>query len=246
MDALYAAVDYSPFIAAIDDRLTSGPVSPGRVAPTRAMNTGRPEQRSRAMVFEVIREQAPAVTADREPQATPTASATLPARAARRALPDGVLAQLLRSAVALQAEGLLRTVGALSGAWGGVLDRAEWVERDARDLSALTAAAVAAGARLPAGVDSGAGDPDHPSSVVEGLLAGNEALVRVLRELDDAAGPTEVEDADADLTIDDSWRGVVRGILGRREEEMVLLRAVGAHGRLPMDEGYVHGVPPRC
>ena len=152
-----------------------------------------------------------------------------------RSLPDGVVAQLLRSAVALQAEGLLRAAGALSGVWGGVLDRTEWIERDARDLAALAAAATQAKAPLPAGVDSGAGDPEHPSSVVEGLLAGHEALVVVLRQLATAGGDEQ----------DRPWLSLVDAILSRREEEMVLLRAVGAAGRLPAEEEYVRGVPPR-
>jgi hypothetical protein len=151
-----------------------------------------------------------------------------------RRLPAGVIRQLLRSAVALQAESVLRTAGALSGAWGGVLDRTEWIERDARDLGALATAAVAAGVSLPAGVDAGAGEPGHPSSVVEGLLAGHEALTRVLREL---------TEADRDHA---AWRQVVDSILTRREEEMVLLRAVGAAGELPGEENYMHGRPPRA
>jgi len=166
----------------------------------------------------------------------PAAAAAAPVLpAARRPLPTGVLQQLLRSAVALQAEGVLRTAGALAGAWGGVLDRTAWIERDARDLSLLAAAAVAANAPLPAGVDSGAGDPDHPGSVVESLLAGHEALVRVLRQLADAPGDDEVH----------AWRAAVRGILSRREEEILLLRAVGACGRVPADERYMRGRPPR-
>jgi hypothetical protein len=213
-----------------------------------------------------------------------------------RTMPPAVLAQLLRSAVALQAEGLLRTAGALSGVWGNVLDRSAWIERDARDLSALTTAAVAAGASLPAGLDSGAGDPDHPSSVVEGLLASHEALVRVLREIAGPARPevisTESFTADpitadpitadpftadpftadpftadpitadpitADSVVSDSimtevksgavepepelWRRLVRGVLDRREEEILLLRAVGAAGRLPPEYAYRRGCP---
>ncbi|HEY6793606.1 MAG TPA: hypothetical protein VI248_02870, partial [Kineosporiaceae bacterium] len=142
---------------------------------------------------------------------------------------------LLRSAVSLQAEGVLRTAGALAGAWGGVLDRTEWIERDARDLSMLAAAAVAAQVPLPAGVDTGAADPGHPGSVVESLLAGHEALVRVLRQLADAPGDDS-----------ETWRSAVRGILSRREEEILLLRAVGASGRLPVDEQYIRGRPPRA
>ncbi len=158
---------------------------------------------------------------------------------ARRPVPRGVICQLLRSAVSLQAEGVLRTAGALAGAWGGVLDRTEWIERDARDLSVLAAAAVAADVPLPAGVDTGAADPAHPGSVVESLLVGHEALVRVLRQLDDAP----VDSAPGDRS--QVWRGVVRGILSRREEEILLLRAVGACGDLPPDERYLRGRPPR-
>jgi hypothetical protein len=168
----------------------------------------------------------------------------------RRAVSAGVLGQLLRSAVALQAEGLLRTAGALSGAWGGVLDRTEWIERDARDLGALAAAATAAGARLPAGVDTGAGDPDHPISVVESMLAGHEALVTVLRQLTgsgraphDAGAPCST---DADSQPAEQWRRVALGILRRREQEIVLLRAIGATGDLPAEPVYLRGVPPRA
>jgi hypothetical protein len=166
--------------------------------------------------------------------ATATANGAAPVPSPRR-LPVGVVMQLLRSAVALQAESVLRTAGALSGAWGGMLDRTEWIERDARDLGALAAAAASAGVHMPAGVDAGAGEPGHPSTVVEGLLAGHEALAQVLRQLTQASG---VETA--------PWRPVVDNVLHRREEEMVLLRAVGAAGQLPADEVYVHGTPPRA
>lgn len=169
--------------------------------------------------------------APRQSPSTPT----VPTPAAR-ALPRGVVAQLLRSAVALQAEGVLRTAGALAGDWGSVLDRREWIERDARDLSLLAAAAVAADVPLPAGVDTGAADPDHPRSVVESLLVGHEALVRVLRQLADVAGVAEGAHF---------WRDTVRSILSRREEEMALLRSVGACGDLPADERYKRGRPPR-
>jgi hypothetical protein len=157
----------------------------------------------------------------------------------RRPLSPGVVRQLLRSAVALQAEGVLRTAGALAGAWGGVLDRTEWIQRDARGLGMLAAAAVDAQVPLPAGVDTGAGDPDRPGSVVESLLAGHEALVGVLRQLADAT-------AEGEPAEPPSWRGAVRGILSRREEEILLLRAVGAVGDVPADERYVHGRPPRA
>jgi hypothetical protein len=152
-----------------------------------------------------------------------------------RSLPDGVIQQLLRSAVALQAEGLLRTAGALAGAWGGVLGRTERIERDARDLVALATAASAAKVPLPAGVDAGAGDPEHPGSVVEGLLAAQEALVTVLRQLALAGGDENSR----------PWLALINAILSHREEEMIFLRAVGAAGRLPSEEVYVRGNPPR-
>ena len=177
---------------------------------------------------------APTTVPPARPVPVPIPPSAVPAPV-RRVVPAGVVRQLLRSAVSLQAEGVLRTAGALAGAWGGVLDRTAWIERDARDLSLLAAAAVAANAPLPAGVDSGAGDPDHPGSVVESLLAGHEALVRVLRQLADAPGDDEVH----------AWRAAVRGILSRREEEILLLRAVGACGRVPADERYMRGRPPR-
>ena len=220
------------------------------------------------MVFEVLSEKAPA-TARPEPRieqhddgvACSATSAGHVARHPAPPMPPAVLAQLLRSAVALQAEGLLRTAGALSGIWGGVLDRNAWIERDARDLTALTSAAVAAGAALPAGLDSGAGDPDHPSSVVEGLLASHQALVRVLREIagpdrpdaftdeasPGAAFPGETVTADAitgartTAADPEPWRRLVRGVLERREEEIVLLRAVGAAGQLPAEHAYRRG-----
>src|SRR4051794_13018747 len=220
------------------------------------------------MVFEVINKHARPVTAAHESPAGSGARVDRPAErpderiaVAERPMPAGVLCQLLRSAVALQAESLLRTAGALAGAWGGVLDRTEGIERDARDLSALAPAAVSAGARLPAGVDSGAGDPKRPSSVVEGLLAGHEALVSVLRQIAGAnpaptgaevnagAGATAGADpAGTDQAGDvaaDSWHRVVTGILDRREQEMVLLRAIGAQGDLPSEEHYIRGALPK-
>jgi len=220
------------------------------------------------MVFEVISAMAPAVGGDPFPQVAPQLSAEPeppPAgvavldRPGVRPLPPGVLAQLLRSAVALQAEGL-RTAGALSGVWGTVLDRTAWIERDARDLSALTSAAVAVGARLPAGLDAGAGDPNHPSSVVEGLLAGHQALVDVLRQIADSAGSSGAgDDASSGAAAGspdggdnggtdggaEPWQAVVRAVLDRREEEILLLRAVGAVGQLPAEESYLRGRPPR-
>jgi hypothetical protein len=193
------------------------------------------------MVYEVLgATESPQVVSGGEVAASPAVGraaspAVRPVGTPMRSLPDGVVSQLLRSAVALQAEGLLRTAGALSGIWGGVLDRTEWIERDARDLAALAAAASEAKVPLPAGVDAGAGDPDHPSSVVEGMLAGHEALVTVLRQLVTVGGDEQTR----------PWLALINAILSRREEEMALLRAVGAAGRLPQDESYVHGVPPR-
>lgn len=187
------------------------------------------------MVFEVMgTEQAPRLV-DAPERAAGTVVQQSEPRPTERSLPDGVISQLLRSAIALQAEGLLRTAGALSGTWGAILDRSEWIERDARDLAALAAAATAAKVPLPAGVDTGAGDPDHPSSVVEGMLAAHEVQVRILRELADAGGDPNTR----------PWLPLVAEILGRREEEMLLLRAVGAAGNLPAEEGYVRGCPPR-
>jgi len=213
------------------------------------------------MVFEVINKHARPATAAHETPSGSSARVDRPAErsderiaVAERPMPAGVLCQLLRSAVALQAESLLRTAGALAGAWGGVLDRTEWIERDARDLSALATAAVSAGARLPAGVDAGAGDPKLPSSVVEGLLAGHQALVSVLRQIAGAnPAPTGADRADADRAdadqlgdvAADSWHRVVTGILDRREQEMVLLRAIGAQGDLPSEERYIRGVLPK-
>lgn len=204
------------------------------------------------MVFEVLgatRPQLTAGTGSRDDDATVVSPAAVPAvettvvevqpstpsAVPARSLPDGVIRQLLRSAVALQAEGLLRTAGALAGAWGGVLDRTEWIERDARDLVALASAASAAKVPLPAGVDAGAGDPEYPDSVVEGMLAAHEALVTVLRQLVLAGGDEGSR----------PWLALVNAILSRREEDMIFLRAVGAAGQLPREEAYVHGSPPR-
>ena len=183
---------------------------------------------------------APTTVPPARPVPVPIPPSAVPAPV-RRVVPAGVVRQLLRSAVSLQAEGVLRTAGALAGAWGGVLDRTAWIERDARDLSTLAAAAVAADVPLPAGVDTGAGDPSHPGSVVESLLAGHEALVRVLRQLADAAEAAVA----ADAAGSPEWRGAVTGILARREEEILLLRAVGACGQVPADERYLRGRPPR-
>jgi hypothetical protein len=167
--------------------------------------------------------------------AEPAEPAEPAAERCARSLPDGVVKQLLRSAVTLQAEGLLRTTGALAGVWGTVLDRTEWIERDARDLADLVCAAWTAKVPLPAGVDAGAGDPESPTTVVEGMLAAQEALANVLRQLVRAGGDPDSR----------PWLPLVDQILRRREEEILLLRAVGAAGRLPSEEQYVHGCPPR-
>lgn len=156
-------------------------------------------------------------------------------RVVSRSLPEGVIAQLLRSAVSLQAEGMLRTAGALAGVWGAVLDRREWVERDARALSALAAAAAEAKVPLPAGLDAGAGDPEHSSSVLDGMLASHEASATVLRQLLRAIGEGDTR----------PWLPLVEDLLRRCEEEMLLLRAVGAVGELPSEERYVRGRPPQ-
>jgi len=136
--------------------------------------------------------------------------------------------QLLRSAVSLQAEDLLRTIGALAT---GQRDVRQWVglvERDVRDLSFLASCAVAAGARLPAGLDTGAPDPNDPGSVIEGLLASHEALMSVLRQL-------------AARAVDPQVLHVVREVLDRREEEATVLRGMGAGHGLPAEERLVHG-----
>jgi hypothetical protein len=146
-------------------------------------------------------------------------------------LPGAVL-QLLRSAVALQAEDLLRTIGALALAREDVREWTGLVERDVRDLAFLSSSAVAAGAQLPAGLDGGQGDPGHPGTVIEGLLASHEALMDVLRQL-------------AQRCADPRVRYTVRTVLERREEEATVLRALGAGKGLPNEVQLVHGTLPK-
>jgi hypothetical protein len=201
----------------------------GTTEPPRLVTEAGSDELAQSAATSDVKAQVDGETAVAAPEVAPTVK--VPARS----LPEGVISQLLRSAVALQAEGLLRAAGALSGAWGGVLDRTEWIERDARDLAALAAAANEANVALPAGVDAGAGDPDHPSSVVEGMLAAHEALVGVLRQLTRAGGDAQAR----------PWLGLISTILSRREEQITLLRAVGAAGHLPEEQSYVHGRPPR-
>lgn len=141
---------------------------------------------------------------------------------------SSAIQQLLRSAVSLQAEDLLRTIGALATEQRDVRQWVGLVERDVRDLAFLASCAVAAGARLPAGFDAGTPDPDDPGSVIEGLLASHEALMTVLRQLG----------ARAD---DPHLQHVVREVLDRREEEATVLRGMGAGHGLPAHERLVHG-----
>jgi hypothetical protein len=140
----------------------------------------------------------------------------------------GAVQQLLRSAVTLQAEGLMRTIGALAMQRDDVRQWSTLVERDVRDLSFLATCAVAAGAGLPAGLDGGGGDPEDPGSAIEGLLASHEALMGVLRQVVRRAGDPQV-------------RHVARDVLDRREEEASTLRSLGAGQGLPAMERLVHG-----
>jgi len=171
------------------------------------------------------------------PRPRPVPVAARPDRPAP--LPDGAVRQLLRSAVALQAEDLLRMVGALavaahrSAGSAAAVDWVAWVERDVRDLGALARAALDAGADLPAGLDVGGGDPDHPETVVEGLLAGHEEVLRVLRALAASGGRQP-------------WRDVVTRIAARREAEAAALRVtVGAGSAPPADRTHVGRSPDR-
>jgi hypothetical protein len=146
--------------------------------------------------------------------------------------PNGAVLQLLRSAVTLQAEDLLRTIGAMALEQRDVRSWSSLVERDVRDLAFLAACAVDAGASLPAGFDGGVGDPDDPSSVMEGLLASHEALMNVLRQL-------------AATARDPQLRHTVADVLGRREEEATVLRALGAGQGVPDDARLVQGALPK-
>ena len=158
-------------------------------------------------------------------------------RPAGRPAAPGVVASLLRSAVALQAEDLLRTIGALAVAaqrsegTAAHVDWIGWVERDVRDLGHLARAALEVGATLPAGLDVGGGDPARPETVIEGLLAGHEAVLSVLRHLD-AVGGTE------------PWNAVVGRITARREAEAAALRVTVGDGS-PREPEQTHtGRPP--
>ncbi len=144
----------------------------------------------------------------------------------------GAMKLLLRSAVTLQAEDLLRTVGAmaLSGR-----DPREWcamVEKDARDLAMLAVAAVSGGARLPAGLDGGSGDPADPGSPVEGLLASHEALINVLSQI-------------VESRLDPTLVRPVIEVLARRTEEAQEMRGLGAGKGVPADVRFVHGALPK-
>jgi hypothetical protein len=157
----------------------------------------------------------------------------------RRTTPVGVVRQLLRSAVALQAEDLLRTIGALAVAshrsegTAAAVDWIAWVERDVRDLGRLAKAALDVGATLPAGLDVGGGDPARPETVIEGLLAGHEEVLRVLRDLDAIGG-------------DEPWNEVVGRIAARREAEAAALRVtVGPSGSTERDVTHVGRAPDR-
>jgi hypothetical protein len=160
----------------------------------------------------------------------PAAEAPSPGGAVRhRAVAPGVVRQLLRSAVALQAEDLLRVIGALAvaahrsqGSAGGV-DWISWVERDVRDLGRLARAALEVGARLPAGLDVGEGDPARPETLIEGLLIGHEEVLKVLRELDAVGG-------------DEPWNEVVARIVARREAEVAALRVTVGPGTVEEDD----------
>lgn len=145
---------------------------------------------------------------------------------------SGAVLQLLRSAVTLQAEDLLRTIGALALERRDVREWTGLVERDVRDLALLASAAVAAGAQLPAGLDGGHGDPNHPNSVIEGLLASHEALMEVLRQL-------------ATRSPDPRLGYLSRSVLERREEQATVLRALGAGQGLPQEIKLVHGALPK-
>lgn len=173
---------------------------------------------------------APAVSAPAVSAPAPTAAAT-PAATARPGR-AGVVRALLHSAVALQAEDLLRTIGALAVAaqrsegTTASVDWIGWVERDVRDLGHLARAALEVGASLPAGLDVGGGDPARPESVIEGLLAGHEAVLGVLRHLDAVGG-------------DEPWNAVVARIAARREAEAAALRVTVGDGA-PRDPERLH------
>jgi hypothetical protein len=141
---------------------------------------------------------------------------------------SGVVRQLLRSAVTLQAEDVLRTIGALAQQQRDVREWAAVVERDARDLALLASISVQVGVTLPAGLDSGSGDPDDPATIMEGLLASHEALMGVLREI-----TTVCQDAKVVKLVSD--------VLERREEQATVMRALGAGIGLPAEQRLVQG-----
>lgn len=161
-----------------------------------------------------------------------TSQASPPGTPAPQVPLDGAVRQLLRSAVSLQAEDLLRTIGALALEQRDVRKWSALVERDVRDLSFLATCAVGAGADLPAGFDGGRGDPDSPGSVIEGLLASHDALLDVLRQL-------------VRRTTDPAIQHTVRDVLDRREEEATVLRGLGAGHGLPEVERLIHGALPK-
>ncbi|MBK6873109.1 MAG: hypothetical protein IPG94_17570 [Kineosporiaceae bacterium] len=166
-------------------------------------------------------------TAGTDPPTQPPA-ADVPVRAPGPRVAGGVVRQLLRSAVTLQAEDLLRTIGAMAIEQRDVRQWTALVERDVRDLSRLASIAVAAGAALPAGFDGGTPDPNAPGSVMEGLLASHEALMSVLRQLAERADEPAI-------------RRVVADVLDHRAEEAAVLRGLGAGHGLPAMERLVHG-----
>lgn len=195
-------------------------VAPDDLPPVRTHDARTAEPQPAATLDLVA---APSSTSSTAPAAAPSpvpvpdedAGPAAPART--RTLPDGVVRHLLHSAVALQAESLLRTIGVLAFAAhrsegsAAAVDWIAWVERDVRDLGRLARAALDRGATLPAGLDVGGGDPERPETVVEGLLAGHEEVLRVLRDLDTLAG-------------EDEWHDVVSRIVARRAAEAAALR----------------------
>ena len=141
---------------------------------------------------------------------------------------SGAVRQLLRSAVSLQAEDILRTIGALAQQQRDVREWVALVEQDARDLAMLAAVSVRAGVMLPAGLDGGSGDPDDPATIMEGLLASHEALMGVLRELTTSCHDARVVK-------------VVADVLDRRVEQATVMRALGAGIGLPAEQRLVQG-----
>lgn len=129
----------------------------------------------------------------------------------------GAIRQLLRCAVALQAEDVLRRIGAVAALGLSPADGLPGrLEQEVRDLAALAALAHLTGAGLPAGMDCGRADPQRPQSVIEGLLASRQALTGILRELlatGDASGLPP-------------WRHVVAEVLARRQAETAALGRV--------------------